>query len=68
MSFHPAFVFTLLRGTDNGHEFVDSQTSESESISAMSDKAGHEALEASCIKWRITWEDTRTEVMPYAFQ
>lgn len=68
MFFHSVFVFTLLQGTDNAHEFVDSQTSESESISAMSDKARHEALEASCIKWRIMWEDICAEIMPCAFQ
>lgn len=68
MFFHPVFAFTLLQGTDNAHEFVDSQTSRSESISAMSDKAGHEALKASCIKWRIMWEDACTEIMPRVFQ
>jgi len=67
MFFHPVFVFTLLQGTDNAHEFVDSQTSQPESISAMSDKDRHEALDASCIKWE-SWEGTCTEIMPCAFQ
>lgn len=65
MFFHPVFVFTLLQGTHNAHEFVDSQTTQSESISA---KARHEAVVASYIKWRTTWEDACTEIMPCAFQ